>query len=151
MKRDNGKRLFAILFGLPILLAAPIVLVGNSIYRAGTIELAVQEKSECGTSVEVKVPGALIPVAMHCLPEVTIDGVREEMGPEAREAIGMAREALRSIGRSPDGVYVDVRTRDEIVLIEKRDGKIRILVDTPDEAVKVSVPLGVASSVLAAI
>lgn len=150
MKRGSN-RLLAILFGLPILLVLPIVLLGSSIHRAGTIEISVLERGHDGTSIDMKIPGALVPVALHLLPEVTIDGVRREIGPEAQEAIGIARVALRSIGRAPDGVFVDIQSPDEIVRVEKRDGRIRVLVDTPDEAVRISVPLPVASSVLAAL
>jgi hypothetical protein len=149
--KSGSNRLLAILFGLPILLVLPIVLLGSSIHRSGVIELSILEKSHDGTSIEVRIPGAIVPVAMHLIPDVTIDGVRREMGPEAREAIGIARTALRSIGQAPDGVFVDVQTPDEIIRVEKRDGKIRVIVDTPDEAVRISVPLPVASSVLAAL
>jgi len=121
------------------------------VYHAGIIEVEVREKGENGSSLSVSIPGAIVPVAMHFIPECTIDDVRCEIGGEARVAIDIAREALRSISHAPDGVYVDIRTVDEIVRIEKEGAVFRVFVDTPDELVRLSVPIGVASSVLAAI
>jgi hypothetical protein len=149
--RANGGKLFAILFGLPLLLIVPVALVGSSVLHAGSIECHVMDKTGHSTSLGVTVPAALVPVALHLAPEVVIDDVRCEMGPEARQGIEIARAALRELGRAPDGVLVEVRSSDEIVFIEKKDGAFHILVDTPQENVRVSVPIRTASSVLDAI
>jgi len=150
-KKTGSKKLFAILFGIPILLVAPMALLGASVVRNGVVNVEVLEKGEHGTSVEVKIPGAVVPVAMHFLPECVVNDVRCEMDEEARAALAVARGALRALGRSPDGVYVDVRSRDEIVRVEKSGNDLRVYVDTPDEVIRVSIPIRVAGSVLAAI
>lgn len=151
MQKASSRKLFGILFGLPLLLVTSVALFGASIYRSGVVAVEVLEKGDNGSSVEVKIPGALIPVAMHFIPECTIDDVRCEIGPEARAALDIARAALRSIGRAPDGVYVQVLSRDEIVRVEKKGGELRVFVDSPDEVVRVSIPIRVAGSVLDAI
>ncbi|MBZ0266927.1 hypothetical protein K8I85_02125 [bacterium] len=149
--KSGSARLFAILFGLPLVLVVPVALLGASVFQAGTIDLEVLEKGEDGMSLGVTVPGALVPVAMRFIPECTIDDVRCEIGAEGRAAIRMAEAALQSLRGAPDGVYVDVRTQDEIVRVEKKGNRFHLYVDTPDECIRASVPSRVASQVLAAL
>lgn len=151
MKKNGSGRLFAILFGIPLVLVVPVAMLGAGVYRAGTIDVSVVEKGEGGASIGLTVPGAILPVAMRFIPECTIDDVRCEIGPEGRAGIEIARAAIKSLRSAPDGVYVDVRTRDEIVRVEKQGNSFHVYVDTPDECVRASIPTRVASQVLAAI
>ena len=151
MRRKSSRKLFGILFGLPLILILPVALIGSSVYHAGVIEVEVMEKGEYGSSISIVVPGAIVPLAMRFIPECTIDGVRCEMDDDALMALEIGKSAMRAIRSAPDGVYVDVRSRDEIVTVEKRDGSFRVHVDTPDETVRVKIPVGVAADVLAAI
>jgi hypothetical protein len=147
--RSRPRTLFLILFGLPLLLVAPVAILGASVFRAGTIDFEVHERNGC--SVEGTVPAAVVPIALRFLPAEVLDDVRGEVRCEAPYALDVARAVVREISRCPDGVFVDVQGRDEIVSIEKREGKIRILVDTPDEVVRISVPLHTVSSLVAVI
>lgn len=151
MQKTSSRKLFAILFGLPLVLVLPVALLGASVLHTGVLEIEVVEKGEGGTSVGVKVPGAILPVAMHLIPDVALDDVRCEIDAETRAALDVARVALGSIARGPDGVYVDVRSRDEVVHVMKEGDTLRVFVDTPSEVVRVSVPLRVVGSVLDAI
>jgi hypothetical protein len=152
MKRKSGSgRLFAIVFGLPLALVAPLALLGAGLHHSGVLHVEVCDKGERGTSLGVTLPAAVVPVAMHLVPAHVMRDVRDDMDDDARTALNLACAALESIRRGPDGVYVDIHTRDEIVRVEKRGGALHVLVDTPDEIVRASVPFAVAGSVLRAI
>jgi len=145
------RTLFAILFGIPILVLAPIWLVASKIPGAGAIEFAVYEKGPHGCRVAGSVPAILVPAAMFLTPDSALDEIRCELPTEFGDAAKIARAALRELARCPDGVLVDVRTDTEVVTIEKRNGSLRVHVDTPDENVHAAVPLSALRSVVAAI
>jgi len=151
VERKSSRKLFGILFGLPLILIVPVALVGSSVYHAGVIEVDVREKGEYGSSIRLTVQGAVVPLALRFIPECHIDGVRCELGEDARMALELGEAAVRTLGQAPDGVYVDVRTRDEVITVEKRRGSFEVHVYTPDETVRLKIPVGVARNVLAAI
>jgi hypothetical protein len=141
--------LFAILFGLPILIATPIALIGSSFLQAGKIHVSVVDKTEGGCSVDVAVPAAIAPLAARIGKACSLPC--GNFGPEARAALELAGAALAAMASSPDGVYVEVRSADEIVVVSKRDGVLQVDVDTRDETVHASIPLAAARSVLSVI
>lgn len=141
MKKSN-RMLWAILFGVPALIVLPMVLVGSSMMSAGSIDISVVEKRDgCGSDIGIHVPAALVPAAVHLMPQVTVDDIRMEMGPEAEQALRLAAAVIAELEHVPDGVFVDVMDATDVVTVEKRAGKLRIYVDTPDETVRVEVPL----------
>ena len=143
--------MLAILFGLPLLLVAPILLIGSQVYQGGIISVDVLEKGPDGSSVSARVPGAVVPVAMMFMPSQVRTEIQCEMGEEMDWAFDVARAAIRSIGRAEDGVYVEVISKREIVRVSKEGDSFKVFVDTPSERVEASMPLGVASRVLDAI
>jgi len=140
MKKRN-RMLWAILFGVPMLIVLPLALVGSSVITPGSIDVTVTDKTGSGSNVGIHVPAILAPAAMHLMPDVTIDDIRMEMGPEAEQALELAAAVMGELERVPDGVFVEVMDRTDIVIIEKRAGKLHIYVDTPDETVRVEVPI----------
>jgi hypothetical protein len=149
--RRKPRTLFVILFGLPLLLITPLVLVGSSVYHSGTIEVRVVDKTGEGCCVGAHVPAVVVPLALRLAPGHVLDEIRGELDEEAIMGLEIARAVLEELSRAPDGVLIDVRTRTELVAIEKRDGKLRVYVDTPDEVVQASIPLGTLKEVVRAI
>lgn len=149
--KKRSRTLWLILFGVPLLLGIPVAIVGSSICRTGMIDVRVVEKQPGGCSVGIHVPGALVSVLARCTPRCAFAEIREEAGREAENALDICRVVLDELGRGGDGVYVDVRTAEELVTIEKRDGKLLLFVDTPDETVRCSLPIRVLASVISAI
>ena len=90
--------MLAILFGLPLLLVAPILLIGSQVYQGGIISVDVLEKGPDGSSVSARVPGAVVPVAMMFMPSQVRTEIQCEMGEEMDWAFDVARAAIRSIG-----------------------------------------------------
>jgi hypothetical protein len=147
--RPQTRTLFAILFGVPVLMVLALAFVGASVLCSGTVEVHVREKRPAGQQVDVLVPAAFLPAAMRFTPLGAMASCHIE--PEARRAIRVAAKLLKAMEDAPDGVYVDVRTRDEVVLIEKKDGTISVDVDTASDVVHASAPLKAVRSVLRAI
>lgn len=149
--KAKPRTLFAILFGIPILLLAPAWVIGSKLGHAGTIEFSVHEKGPDGCQISGSVPAILVPAAVRLTPDSVLEEVRHELRCELGDAAEMARAALEELSRCPDGILVDVRTPTEVVTIEKRDGHIRVDVDTPHEKVQAAVPLQTMRSFLSAI
>ncbi len=145
--KTKTRTLYAIIFGLPVLLAIGLGLAGATLYHSGTFHLEVCEKHADGASVGIHVPATAAHAVALLLPRM----IQAEIPAEAREHLHLARAALEALSRCPDGVFLEVESDEEIVLIEKRDGKILIQVDTPDEAVRASFPVRSATSLLSVI
>jgi hypothetical protein len=146
MKRKGG--LWVVLFGIPALLVLPIAIVGSGVYAPGTIDVQVVEKGSGGTSVGLHVPAMIVPAALHLLPECTVDDIRVELDDEARQALRIAGAIMEKLEECPDGVFVDVQDATDVVTIEKRNGQIHVYVDTPDETVRCSMPIGTLRSTI---
>lgn len=140
MKRKGG--LWVVLFGIPALLVLPVAIIGSGIYAPGTIDVQVVEKGGGGTSLGLHVPAMIVPAALRLLPECTIDDIRVDLDDEARQALRIAGAVMEKLEECPDGVFVDVQDATDVVTIEKRNGQILVYVDTPDETVRCSMPIG---------
>ena len=150
MKRSN-RTLWVILLGIPALLVLPVAIVGSSMVTAGSIELEVHGKHGSGSHIGMTIPAGIIPIACHLMPSVVIDDIRLELDEEARYALRIVEAVMDELRGVPDGVFVEVMDGTDIVTIEKVDGNLKIFVDTPDETVRLSIPIGTISHVIRAI
>ncbi len=144
-KRSRG--LWAILIGIPVLLALPVVLIGAAVHQTGTIEFRVLEKHDGGTSIGGSIPAVILPIAAHIAPHHILNEIHAELDEEAEWALDVMQATLEELSGIPDCVLVDVRDGNDIIQIEKRDGKLELTVDTPDEAVSVSMPIGALAAI----
>jgi hypothetical protein len=110
----------------------------------GFIYVNVQEKHPGGTHVNVFVPAALVPTALHFVPKHHFADSSHDM----REALPIIDAAIPALNDSPDGVLVEVRDPGEHLLVAKHGGSIVVDVNDPDETVHVSVPLRAAQSAI---
>ena len=145
--RKRSRGLWAILFGIPVLLILPVALIGSAVYQTGTIEFRVLEKHDGGVSVGGSIPAIIVPIAMHLAPHEILDEIHCELDGEAEWVLDVLQVSLEELSRIPDCVLVDVRSDDEIVTIEKRSGKLEVNVDTPDEVISISVPIGALTAI----
>ena len=149
--RTQNKTLLVILVGLPVILMSAVAFVGAKIYHPGTIAIQVVEKTGAGTNFGIRVPAMILPVAAHCLPADVRNEIHCEMSGDVLDHFEVIRTVLDELSGCPDGVFVEVQTDTEMVLIEKRGGQLIVDVDTPTEAVRASVPLRSVSTFLDAI
>lgn len=147
--RPQTRTLLAIVFGLPLLIILPIAFLGASVMCSGNVEVHVVEKGGAGETVDVCVPAALLPAVVRLTPVCAFASCHLDR--DARRGLRAASAMLDAMEDAPDGVYVDVRTRDEVVFVEKRNRVLRVEVDTPDEVVRVSAPLKAVRLVVRAI
>ncbi len=145
--RTKGRSLFVILFGAPLLLAAPVFLLGSWIVRDGMMEIHILQR-DGGSSVDVSLPAAVVPAAAGMIRVCGAGEAECRIDAETREALRIAADVLSAMRHGPDGVLVDIRTRDEVVHVEKLGGSLQLHVDTPEELVRVKVPLGAARAAL---
>lgn len=110
---------------------------GTVVYNAGSIQIQVREKHEGGENINLIIPAAIIPIGLAFAPDEELAEVSGRM----QEVLPILKAAAEELGKIPDGVLVEVRTRDEHVLIEKRGGSLVIDVDTDSEEVHVSFPI----------
>lgn len=128
-----------VLLGLGTATAATV-----AVYRAGTIEIAVEETG--GDSLSFSVPAGVVDLALTFAPLVS-HRFADELGHADRWQDDMrrfwpaARAALEQVERCPDAVLFEMRDGDETVSIVKRDGTIRFRLDSPRERVHVAVPV----------
>jgi hypothetical protein len=144
--KPRTKTLFAILFGIPLLLAASFTAVVYAVSQSGSLEVSVHEKHG-GGHVRVRLPALIVPVTMAVVRFPFSCDLENDCGLTP----GLMANVLRDLADCPDGVLVDMRTSDEVVLVEKRSGRLVVQIDTPNETVSAAIPLGAARSVLSVI
>lgn len=137
MLRRHRERGSSLLSATAVLSLAAVGSVGAVVYSAGAIRIQVEEKRAGGQNIRLFVPGIVVPLGMAFIPGEKLQDVAED----AREALPILKAASEELARCPDGVLVEVRERDEHVLIQKLGGALVIDVDSDDEKVHVSVPL----------
>lgn len=147
--KPQGRNLFLILFGVPLLIAAPLVFLGAQVMREGMMEVHIVDRSGPAETFDLRLPAALVPAAAGIVRTCGVTCDDRRIDPEAREVLHAAAGILDALRNGPDGVLVQVRSRDEIVHVEKRGSMLEVHVDSPDELVHVKLPLGAARSALA--
>lgn len=144
-RKPRTKTLFAILFGIPLLMAASCAAVVYAVGHSGSLEVSVHEKHG-GGHVRVRVPALIVPVTMAFVRMPFADCHQNCDIPWS-----VVSSVLHDLHDCPDGVLVDIRTSEEVVLIEKKSGRLVVQVDTPDESVSAMIPLGAARAALSVI
>jgi len=139
------------------ILAGVVLLVGGTAYATyrvftshGLITVDVAEKSMAGGRVRLVFPGLLLHAgtcALRFAPERELHQLRHELG-EIAPMMDVVAEELEAM---PDTTLVRVESEDEYVYIRKKDGYLVIDVETEDEDVHVSVPIGAVNELVQAL
>jgi hypothetical protein len=117
-------------------LATTAALTGYVI-QDGFVHVSVDESSKDGTHLHLVVPAQLAPLAAHFAPPNRFEGHEREL----RALLPALRMSALELVKLPDSVLVEVRDGDEHVLISKAGDGLSIEEDSPQEHVKVWVPL----------
>jgi hypothetical protein len=121
---------------------ATAVAGGAAVSSEGFIHLSVHEKRPGGHNINLIVPAAVVPVALHFVPRQSLAGPTENL----QQYLPVIDAAVPALEDCPDGVLVEVIDPAGHVLITKSGGSIIIDVNDPGETVHVSVPLRAAQS-----
>lgn len=119
-----------------------VLVAGAALSSEGFIHVRVQEKQPGGTHLNLIVPAAVVPAALHFVPSDKLKNGSEQL----RQALPIIDAAIPALEDSPDGVLVEVIDPEEHVRIAKSGSSIVIDVHDQEDDVHVSVPLRAAQS-----
>ncbi|MCP4548836.1 MAG: hypothetical protein GY835_20460 [bacterium] len=123
-----------------------IAMLSWPIASAGMLRVNVDEAD--GPNLNIFIPGILVNLAVHLVPDRVFDDIRREMGEETAKWWPAIEEACRHLENCPDAHLVDVETANETVLVLKRGRNLLINVDSGNERVRVALPVKVMGSVI---
>jgi hypothetical protein len=134
---------------LAIILGVPVAMLAT-IASLGVVVVDVREGGPDGNRIGVPVPlvfaQAALALAPIAAPEHTM---RTRVPDEALEHMGLAREVLEALAEAPDGEYVRVEGRDELVVVAKEGRYFKVNVKNGTrENVSVNVPINLALQAL---
>jgi hypothetical protein len=116
-------------------------------FREGTVRVDVDEFEDGGAHVHVWAPAALVPMALHFVPDRKLN----QLSLRSDEWLPAAHAAAREMRRYPNSTFVEVKDDREHVKISTAGTKIQVDVDGPEESVHVQVPLAMVDEVLSEI
>ncbi len=121
-----------------------LVAVGAYTFHEGVIRVDVDEFREGGSHVHMWVPAAMVPMAMHFVPQHHLSNA----SCHAREFLPVAHALFKELKNFPDAEFVEVKDGEQHVQIRTHGGKLQIDVDAADEKVHVMVPLSAVDDVV---
>ncbi len=116
-------------------LGGTMVLAGAYTFHEGIMR--VDEKHGDGRRVQVWIPAAVVPIAMHFVPRRHLEHVAVQVGPW----LPTLRALTKELEKYPEAKLVEVRSSDQHVSIRTHDGKLLIDVSAPGDEVHVACPL----------
>lgn len=121
-----------------------VLIVAGLVMSQGMIWVEVQEHRGDGTHIVLPVPVSLVRVAVAAVPDEEIAGATRE----AAQWLPVVEAACREIEKMPDTVLVQVHDKSEDVRIEKRGDYFYIDVESGNEEVHVSFPVGAVTAIV---
>jgi len=128
-------------------LGGALVLAGAYTFHEGVIRVDVDEYRPNGSHVHMWVPAAAVPMAMHLVPKHHL----QDAAQQSREFMPLVHALFKELKRYPDSDFVEVKDKDQHVMIRTHDGKLEIDVQDPGENVHLLVPLSTLDDVAAQI
>jgi len=127
--------------------ASTLMIAGVYTFREGTIRVDVDEQREGGAHVHVWAPAAVVPMALHFVPD---DKIREATD-HANQWAPLLRIAAKELRKYPNTTFVEVEDGEDHVKVSTVGAKIQVDVTNPQENVHVTVPLAMVEDVIAQI
>jgi hypothetical protein len=118
-------------------LGGTLVLAGAYTMREGVIRIDVDEYRSGGSHVHMWVPAAVVPMAMHFVPDKRMQHACEQ----AREALPILHALVKELKKYPDAEFVEIDDNNQHVRVRTHSGKLQIDVDAPGQKVHVLCPL----------
>lgn len=135
-----AKILLAVATAFVVLMIGSGVLLAASVVRAGTLRVKIQEPGRYGTSIDLRIPAALVHLGLNALPWIVDDDLSVEIRTDLEEYGPAVAAALVELENAPDAVLVDVRDASERVRITKRGRSLEIYVDGADGRFEITLP-----------
>jgi hypothetical protein len=119
-----------------------------TVYHKGTINMEIDELGPGGSHYDLTIPASLVDLAINLVPERVIEDATRQVtdnlhhpGMEPESWIGAVDGIGEALLACPDTVFVEVKSPNEHVVVEKRDGSLVIRVLDRGQRVYVSVPM----------
>lgn len=112
-------------------------LAGAYAFHQGALRVSVEEHREGGTHLNLILPAAVVPLALHAVPSEELEHALRGNA----DALPLLRAISRELRNYPQTDFVEVRDGEEHVLVRTRGGVLRIDVESPSETVHVACPL----------
>ena len=142
--RTRSRAQLALFWKTTLLVVASLATLGALVVAStGIIRFSIQEKQTGGTHLRLAVPAILIPVGLRLIPH----DVWRSQAAQLQPWMPVVKAAADALRKSPDGTYVEVRSRSEYVNVAKRAGEMVIDVDDGADAVHIAFPVYLAGSV----
>lgn len=106
-------------------------------FREGTIRVDVDEHRAGGSHVHVWVPAAVVPAALHFVP----DDKLQEASDQAREALPILQAVAEELKKYPNVEFVSVDGENEHVSVSVKNSKVYVDVKDNNDEVHVAVPV----------
>jgi hypothetical protein len=119
-----------------IAMAILFVGVAAAVHNAGMMEVHVAEQG--GDNIHIVFPAFIAQVALAFVPSSVFGDIDDEM----QQWIPLLEESAKQLSAAPDFTLVQVESRDETVNIIKKGDTLVIDVQSDDDEVHVTVPLG---------
>lgn len=118
-----------------------VLLVGLIAYSEGAVMVDVRDKAPDSEHfyhrIWLPVPALAVSEGLRFVPDRDLaDAMRQ-----ARPWLPAIRVAASELGKTPDGILVEVRDHHDHVVIRKEGGYVLVDVDSDDATVHVAVPL----------
>jgi hypothetical protein len=113
-------------------------------FREGTIRVDVDEHRPGGSHVHVWVPAAMVPAAMHFVP----DDKLQQAASHAREALPIVKIVAAELKKYPNADFVQVDGEDEHVKVSVHNGKVYVDVQDHGDDVHVAVPVSTIQDII---
>lgn len=123
-----------------LILMMPVFVLAASFVAAGTVTVAVEDSGPDGVDLFVPVPAILLDIAALVVPRVIPEAELAQIHAELEPWHGALKEAVQALEDCPDGVLVEVKNKQEHVLVTKRARRFQVNVDSQDVDVRVSMP-----------
>ena len=113
-------------------------------FHEGTIRVDVDEHKAGGSHVHLWVPAALVPAALHFVPDDKV----QEAAAHAKEALPIVKIVAKELENYPNAEFVQVDGNEEHVKVSVRSGKVYVDVQDHGDVVHVAVPVSTIRDVL---
>jgi len=127
--------------------ATTLMVAGVYVFREGTVRVDVDEHREGGAHVHLWAPAAVVPMALHFVPDDKLRDVTEH----SSEWAPLARIAAKELRKYPNTTFVEVVDGEQHVKVSTVGTKIQVDVTASEEDVHVAVPLTMINDVIAQI
>src|SRR5215467_4045999 len=125
--------------------ATTLMVAGVYTFREGTIRVDVEEQREGGAHVHIWAPAAIVPMALHFVPDDKLTEATEH----SNEWAPLARIAAKELRKYPNTTFVEVEDGEQHVKVSTVGNKVKVDVTGPEEDVHVAVPLAMNDDVIA--